>query len=263
MGFSPYKFKLKLRDVPEERSRLLEKLYALGNVYWVGQSSGTWDLMFGVFYRRKMELVEIINELSLNFPRSIVDISGNEIVEIQQFSKMYLTRELDAPREHTSAEVQESDLDTLDYKILAELVQNARIPVVQLAKNVSATPAVVRRKMLSLEEQGVIVQYRIGVNHSALGLDFYKAIFKLNGYTAEEHERFYSYICRMPELQFYVRNIWSVELELMAGSFEYYQSMIDDLKRAFPRMLGDYDTVLLSTDEWTPAFTNYLKHRSS
>ena len=259
MGFYPYKFKLKLRNVPEDRQRLLDHLYSIGRVYWIGQSSGSWDMLFGVFYKSKLELVEIVNGLNLNFPRSIVDIHGNEIIEIIQFPKMYLTRQIVEPKHHTSADTVESKLDDVDYLILAELIQNARIPVNHLAKNVGASPAITRRKMQLLEERGIIVQDRIGVDHKKLGYDFYKAVFKLNGFTEAEHQRFYEHICRIPELQFYLRNLWSVELELMAGSFEYYQSIIDDIKRAFPRMLGEYDTLLLSTDEWTTAFTNYLR----
>ena len=104
MGFKPYKFQMKLRQIPKERERLLKYLYEMGRGYWIGQSSGTWDLLFGVFYRNKMELVEIINDISLKFPRSVVDIAGHSIVEIHGYSKMYLTREIAPPKIHTSAE---------------------------------------------------------------------------------------------------------------------------------------------------------------
>ena len=259
MGYHLYKFQLKLRDFPEETERLINYLNQSGRTYWVGRSSGTWDLLFSVFYQRKKELIEIMNDLTLKFPRNIVEITGHPIVEIQQFPKMYLTRQIEAPREHTGEEVFDSELDAIDYGLIAELVRNARASIKQLAETLGVAPNIVRRKMQRLEESGVIVQYRISVDHRLLGFDFYKVIFGLNGYTADEHDRFYAYISNIPEVQFYVRNFWSVELELMANSFEYYQSLIDDLKRAFPRMLGEYDTVLLSTDEWNSAFTDHLR----
>ena len=45
MGYKIYKIYLKLRNVPEEKQRLFEYLQSSGIVYWMGECSGTWDLL--------------------------------------------------------------------------------------------------------------------------------------------------------------------------------------------------------------------------
>lgn len=259
MGLNLYKFQLKIRNFEEDKASLLKHLRNLGKVYWIGQSSGSWDIIFSVLYKDKSELKKIMNDLMLNFQRVIVKLHGHEIYEIHQFPKMYLTRNLEKVKEHTSAKIENVTLDTQDYKIIGALVKNARIPIKQLAKKLDLNPNSVKRKIQNLEDTGVIVQYRIGVNHKKLGYDFYKTYFNLKSYTEEEYQQYVTYISKFPEVQFYLRNFWSVEIELISPTFEYYQSIIDDIKRAFPRMLGEHDTLLLSTDEWNSAFTDYLE----
>ena len=259
MGMQLYKFHLKLRDIPHERQRLIEYLRASGSVYWIGESSGTWDLLFSVFFTKKSQLLSILNEIDSDFSAVVVQIDGHLMYEIQQFPKCYLTNELRPAREHTGPDIEHARLQTEDYRILAELVKNARAPIKQLAEQAGCSAGVASRRIAEMERLGIIVQYRVGVDHELLGFSLYKAILRLRGHTDEEHQRFFSFISQFPELQFYVRNIWSVELELLARNFEAYQQIMDKIKSAFPRLIDTYDTLLLKTDEWTSAFCDHLQ----
>lgn len=255
VGYRLYKIYLRIRNVPGERERLHQMLYNLGTVYWVGESSGTWDLLFGIFYKSEAEILHVTHRLTSEFNHIIVAHSGHMIVQILQFPKMYLTGELQPCRELAGGTTSHR-LDTLDVDIIALLIQNARSPLSELSDQLAVSGMQVQRRMRKLEELGILFQHRISVNLEKLGLELYKAMITTGVYSEDDHERFVHFISQRKEIQFFVRNIWSIELELVVPHYSVYESIIGDIRRSFPKLIGSLDTLLLESDEWTPAFAN-------
>ena len=65
---------------------------------------------------------------------------------------------------------EDKDLDRIDAKLLAALVEDARISVAELARRVRLSPPSVSERLRRLEEAGVIEGYTVRVNPTALGL---------------------------------------------------------------------------------------------
>ena len=63
-----------------------------------------------------------------------------------------------------------SELDSIDWKILAELQENARIPNVELADKVSLSPSPCLARVKRLERGGFISRYATLLNSAAIGL---------------------------------------------------------------------------------------------
>jgi len=68
-----------------------------------------------------------------------------------------------------------------------------------------------------------------------------------------------NYISNLPNVQYYIRNLWSIEPEFVVKDFQDYYVLIENLKREFPQVIRTVDPVLMITDEWTPGFRNLLK----
>jgi Lrp/AsnC family leucine-responsive transcriptional regulator len=258
VGYRLYKVYLRVRNVPGERERLHQLLYNLGTVYWVGESSGTWDLVFGIFYRSEAEILDITNRLTSEFHHIIVAHSGHTIVQILQYPKMYLTGELQPYRE-LAGEVRNLRLDALDVQIVALLIQNARLSLNQIGEELATSGMQIQRRLRKLEQLGILFQHRVSLNLGDLGLELYKAIITTGFYGGDDHRRFLDFISQRKEIQFFVRNIWSIELELVVPNYSVYESILDEIRRLFPKLISSLDTMLLESDEWTPAFANLLK----
>jgi DNA-binding Lrp family transcriptional regulator len=69
-------------------------------------------------------------------------------------------------------------LDNLDLAILAALEENARIPVAELARRLSAPGSTIRDRIQRLEEEGVILGYTARIDATKLGLGI-KAILQV------------------------------------------------------------------------------------
>ncbi|MFH1649167.1 MAG: AsnC family transcriptional regulator [Candidatus Woesearchaeota archaeon] len=258
MGYKIYKIYLKLRNIPEEKKRLFAWLKASGNIYWMGECSGTWDLIFGVFTKGDYEFFELKNNLLSEFNKIIVEEYGDLLVDVKQYPKMYFTSQIGAPTIF-GGETTQNEMDELDYAILGELVNNARMPITELAEKVRSSHTIVRGRMDRMEEKGIIIQYRLGTDLNVLGLELYKAIIKLDRYSKQDEVRMLEYLSRLPNVQYYIRNLWHLEPEFVVRNYQEYYGIIEGLKKEFPDVVRTVDTVLMITDEWTPGFGNLLK----
>ena len=260
IGHKIYKVYLKLRNIPEEKQRLFAYLKSSGIVYWMGECSGSWDLIFGVFAKSDYSFFELKNELTSKFNEIIVGEERGILLDVKQYPKMYFTNQIVKPTMF-AGEIVENELDELDYALLGEIVNNARIPIIELANKIKSTPIIVRRRLKILEQKEIIIQYRIGVDLNKLGLELYKAIIKLDKYTKDDERKLLEYLSNLPNVQYFIRNLWQLEPELIVSSYQEYYEIIEELKKEFPYVIRTVDSLLMITDEWTPGFRNMLTNQ--
>ena len=257
MGHRLFKIYLKLRNVPKQKADLLAYLRKARHVYWMGECDGSWDLIFAIYAKDEYLFYELKSELLSSFNDIIVDFEGDYLLDVKQYPKMYFTGEIGKPTEFGGIVV-ENALDRLDYKILEYVVGNARASTVAIADKVGSTPATVSSRLKRLEAHGVIIQYRIGVNLVALGLEYYKAILKLESQTKEDQEKLLGYCSQLPQTQYFIRNMWQIEPEFVVKNYDEYYTIINKLKEKFPNIIKTVDSVILRTDEWTPGYKMLL-----
>ena len=68
-------------------------------------------------------------------------------------------------------------IDALDQKILAELQQDGRLTLTELAERVGLSMSPCHRRLRVLERSGVIAGYRAVLDAHAVGLDFEALVF--------------------------------------------------------------------------------------
>jgi DNA-binding Lrp family transcriptional regulator len=257
MGYKVYKIYLKLRNIPEEKRRLFAYLKSSGRVYWMGECSGNWDLIFAYFAKNDYESFELKNEFMSEFNKIIIEEEGQILVDVKQYPKMYFTKQISSPTMF-AGEVVKNELDDIDYSILSIVVNDARISLVELSSRVKSSMAIVRAKMKRMEQKGIIIQYRISVNLNKLGFELYKSIIRLDRYNKEDEKKLLAYISKLPNVQYFIRNLWSLEPELVVENYQEYYRIIEGLKKEFPQVIRTIDSVLMISDEWTPGFGNLL-----
>lgn len=258
MGYKIYKLYLQLRNIPEERKKLFAYLQNSGTVYWMGECDGVWDLIFGVFAKSDREFYDIKNSIISKFGNIILRSEGDIYVDVMQYPKMYFTDDISEPCMF-AGECISNPLDNLDHAILSQMVNNARIQLTDLAAKTDSTPPTVAARLKRMEKLGIIIQYRIGVDLKKLGLEMYKAIIYLDRYNSKDEKEMLAYFSSIPNIQYLIRNIWSMEPEFVVGSYHEYYEIMNRIKERFPFVIRNVESVLLKTDEWTPGFRNLLE----
>jgi Lrp/AsnC family leucine-responsive transcriptional regulator len=251
LGYKIHKVYMKLRNVPEKRSELLEYLRNSGEVYWIGECDGAIDLIFGVFVKSDLDFSKLKNDLISKFNSIILSARGEILIDARQYPKMYFTGEVAEPT-FFGGEVKYTQYKKIDEKILKEVIGNARVKTVELAEKLNCSPALVKARLEKLEMDGVIIQYRIAVDLDKLGLELYKAIIYFDKYSVEDEQRLMRFVSGIPSTQYFIRNLWQIEIELAVKNYQEYYSTINKLRGQFPETIRNIESVLMRTDEWIP-----------
>jgi DNA-binding Lrp family transcriptional regulator len=257
MGYKLYKVYLKLRN-SSSKNKLIDYLKQSEIVYWMGECSGSWDIIFGVFCKTDLDFYEFKNEFLSKFHNEILEHLGEWVIDVKQFVKGYLLPSSLTPVT-LGGEIVFNKLDDLDLKIIERMVSNGRISIIELSTELKTGSTTIINRIKRLEKLEVLVQHRIGINIQKLNLELYKAIIKFDKFTKEDEKRFFAYCSSIPQIQYFIRNMWQTELEFVVKNYKEYIDIIEKLKSKFEGVIRNVDSVLMITDEWTPGFKNLLK----
>lgn len=126
-------------------------------------------------------------------------------------------------------------LDSIDWKILAELQRDGRITNVELSRRVGISAPPCLRRMRALEEAGIIRGYRALLDEKALGFELIAfAMVNLNSQAEADLVKFEEHIRKMS----FVRECWMLSgetdfiLKCVAADLPAFQAFVAELTAA-------------------------------
>ena len=138
------------------------------------------------------------------------------------------------------------NLDQIDRRIINALVENARLPITELARKVGLSKTPVAQRLRRLERAVVIRGYRAQLSPLALGLDHVAFVqVTLSDTRKPALEEFNRAVRAIPEIE---------ECTMIAGGFDY-------LLKVRSRDIADYRRVMGETISALPhlrATTTYV-----
>ena len=145
-------------------------------------------------------------------------------------------------------------MEGIDWKIIGILLKDARMKIVEIAKNAHSSVDIVRNRMKQLERKGIIARYTIAVDYEKIGREFFKAFLYFDGMDAEDELRLLSFAERNLDVVFLVRHIfpWDVEIEAFVENYREYNRMIGQVRKLFPHTLSNVEMAIFSQDYYFP-----------
>ena len=248
-----FKMYFQLMNVPGERKRFYEYIKKLPGLYWFGGNDGVWDL-HGTFYAKDLkEFNAMKNKIYTDFKHIIIKRDLGVLINVRQYAKKYLIDGKERPEPVMFADdIVQNELADLDKKILNVIAQNARIPLVELAKKTHSTVDIVRRRMKHMEEKKIILQYRIAVDHTKLGYEMFKAFVYFNNLSEDAERKLFEYAKQHKQILYLIRQLsaWDVELEIMATNYREFVQIMDDIRSEFADVIRNYEFALMKEDIW-------------
>lgn len=254
LGITYYKIFLQLENIPEEKEKLFSFIGNHKKIPWHGVCSGVWDYIIGISAKSSIEFDKIKNEIFTKFKHLIIKKEIGVMIETKQYVKKYLTGEICEVKSF-AGEIVHNEIDELDQKILNILANNARIPIVHLAREINSSVKIVSNKIKNMEKLGIIIGYRISIDINKLGLEFFKIILYYRSISPEEEKRLFEYIKNLSQSIYYVKMIapWDAELELVVNNYHELNNIIDNLRKDFHKIIRNHETVIIHKENWLPA----------
>ena len=128
-------------------------------------------------------------------------------------------------------------MDDIDRKILAELQEDGRLTITELADRVRLTPAPCHRRLRELERNGVITGYRAVLDPAAVGLGFEALVsVTMDREDAETVAAFETALAAVPEIRHAERLFGDPDylLRVVTTDLAAYQRLQDDRLTALP-----------------------------
>ena len=125
--------------------------------------------------------------------------------------------------------IDESSVDNIDRKIIAELQKDGRLTNQELSERVNLSPSPCLRRVKILENDGIIKGYTVLVDEKAYGLPIIAFVrIRLNSHSAETIQNFEKSIQDEGQI---------LECYIMTGSHDY-------LLRVLVESLSDYENFI-------------------
>ena len=207
----------------------------------VFRSSGRHDLVAGFLVKSLAEYQRIYDRFLQQFRAYVAHRFISLFLSYHHFCRNYLVDKKQQDHSVIITGNQEPFLyDEKDLQLLNIIKENARITLLDLARELKMTPAGVKYKLRGLERQKVILGYKILLDFSQLGYQYFKVDLELEDLSIIP--ALAQYILQHPNIIYREITLGGSDFEFdceFKSDLEFYQFM-DELKKLFPQQIRHY-----------------------
>jgi len=178
LGYIMIRLYIKLQNINSEiEEKIIKYLFTLKDITVICTSEGDWDLIvciltktYDLFYITKRELKE-------KFGSYINKINASLLYKYSRLDRKYLINNLNLYKNELytiSNNNKKVEIKKMDIKLLNIISENAKINIVDIAKQLKITPKAVKYKIKRLEKDKIIVGYSANIDMSKFGYEYYK-----------------------------------------------------------------------------------------
>ena len=255
LGISKFKLYLRLTNIDKEKqSEIAQYFYKHPRTEWVAITTGRWDMIIGFLVHNINEFDDEVLIVLNRFSKYIQEKSVTTTLYLAHQAREFLKGgdkypDINKVTYHTSKDKQEK-INQLEDEILMIIANNARIPLIEIAKKINTTPRIIQYHLRELERRRIILAYKAHLNPKAMEKIFCKAIIYLINLTQDKLNKFVSYASSLPGTIWpqRVMGSWDFELDLELDGYDAFQDVILDLKERFPDIIKSHEFCIVSKE---------------
>lgn len=252
LGQISYKIYLKLHDITKrEYQELVDYLKGNKDIFWIGESRGRWDLIFGIWAKSIEDFFEIHDQVLEKFSEHLQQKELSTSRENIQYNRRWLHNPNKQTKTFDFGEKEKQlDLEQKDQKILNILVKNSREKIIDIAEKTNLSVDIVRYRIKKMEQDKVIRGYKCLYNVKALGYTTCKAFIYFKNITNEKKQKFLEFCQNHPNCINVVTTFapWDLEIMFETPSYESYFEIIEEFKDKFSSIIKFYESVLITSE---------------
>jgi DNA-binding Lrp family transcriptional regulator len=164
----------------------------------------------------------------------VFDFEKNYLLQEKNDKSNRLMYEIDCVTKHEK-------INRLEYNILNELAQNARIQLIELSEKIDCSPKIIKNRIDNLKSIGIILAFRIHLNYEKINMKH----FKVDIYLKEQiyKESITKYLINKPYTQCLNTAVgWAdLEPEIIVENFDILDEIFKDIQDKFPGYIKKYN----------------------
>ncbi len=249
LGYVGGGYMIRLQHCDQKKEdEIIDYFKRMEKTWWVDSRGGDYDLGVAIYAPTHHELYDFKLEFMRRYRPHIMKVAPRIYHKMYQYPRTWLHGA--AVRENARPIVlwnaKEKPHDKIDDAILRLISVHARMPIVEMARTLGLTPAVVKYRLRKMEQAGIILGYRAGLDLKRLGYFWYKADFYIRDFA--RREAIMKYAASLPNVVYIYDAIGDadIEIEVEVGGADQLLSLINSIRSKFSDEIISHDYYLWS-----------------
>lgn len=253
LGVLKYKIYLSFENASKEVIKsVTDFLVKNKKTEWVATCSGKWDLIVGYLVKDPYEFSESIKELDEKFSEYISLREITMSLGVPHWRKEYLLDNKEHyPVAYQGGFLGKCKLDKTDEEIIKILVNNAKMPIIEIAEKIKTTPRIANYRIKNLKKEEIILMNRIFLDLNKFNWIYCKALIKFKNLNEEKYKEFFNYCSYLKNLTYIINCIgsWDIELDFEIENFNEFHKTILAIRDKFSNIIKDYGFVVVMNED--------------
>jgi len=244
-GYQVYRYYLVFQNAtPGVKEDIIQELIHYKNTWVVAVIKGFYDLSVVIWVKSIPEFYRFWDEFNEKYGDYLAEKIFSIYLQADMYPLSYLLvgeyEKSDREKPQIVGGGEPVKIDSIDYQLLNEIAENARIPLIQLAEKLGCSSQATNYRMKNLEKKGIIQGYHVGIDVSKLGLQEFKVDIWLN--ELSKRRKIWDYIKYNPHVTFINTSAGyaDIEIEFTIENTDKLVEVIEDLSSKFPGAIKKY-----------------------
>ena len=248
LGYNHIKFYFKLNKIDSNIQNQLIEFWDNKKSIWIASCYGLYDFAVTLLVDNLDYLGKVYNEFTNKFSEYILDKELLISYSTNMLNRQYILEENQKTQYiHESTKKTQYKIDDTEKKLLKEIANNSRINSVDLKNKTNINYDIIRYRIKKLENNNIILQYKIFINYKKLGVALYKILLKLkDNYNQLENIKKYTINHRNGVQYLRLIGRWDCELEFEVNSEKHFQDILLDIRNKFSESILDYSIIRIT-----------------
>jgi DNA-binding Lrp family transcriptional regulator len=246
LGFSVYRYFITFQNAKKEiREKIINHLIRYENIWTVYSSSGLYDLGVIIWVKNIEEFYRFWEE----FNDIYGDYISDKIFSVYLHSDAYrLTCLIPNNYDRTERDKYHKfgpgpiiEIDKVDYDLLNTIALKGKMSIVDISEKLNCSSQTVQYRIKNLIEKDLIKSFRVGIDYSKLGLEFYFISIWLQQLTKRKDIwrflRYNPYVTFINTCAGYA----DIQFEIEINNSIEMQRLLDNLSDNFPNVIRKYN----------------------
>ncbi len=241
LGFIVNRICIRIQTSLEKEKEMNEYLLNSKKIAVFYRVNGQYHIILGIRAKNIWECEKFWNDFKERFGDYITIVNSSIFTKYTEFSRIYLLEDKGEKKEFiTLSESKPEKIDEIDEKIILFLSNNARAPLIEIAKNTKTSIMTVREHLKKLINNKIITGFRIIIDLRKIGMEYYKVDLWIK--RMEKLGEISRHILSHPNVIYTEKSIITSDLEfdIEVENFEKFIEIMDYFKKKFPEDIKDY-----------------------
>ena len=253
LGYTVYKLYFKIKGLDENKEKeMIGYLVRHKNIYRVARCEGIYDFFISITSKDVYKLHEMLQDFYHKYDSNLLTKDVTISVAIYRSRNEYIIGKGKHEIEPLlyGGEKGNMVLDEKDTEILKILANNARIPIIKIAKKLGITSGAVMYRMKELAKAKIISAYRCSIDLEKIGYLYVRVFLSLHFNDRQKERELYQF-CRQHAnitLFLYCIGHWDFEVEFEIESSAAFQNLLREIKTRFSDIIKECEWVIISKE---------------